>query len=228
LPLLAIDDKRHLFAESYRNLRSAILFMAVEGARPKVLLITSAVPNEGKSTVAANLARALALGGSRVVLVDADLRKGILHQLLGLQREPGLADALRQPADLEKVIQKDSLLNFSFLSSGHAGGHSGDLFLGPEFQQVLARLRQQFDYVLIDSSPVFAADDATTLAPKVDGTLFVVRSRFSSARPVREALDLLYQRQAKVLGIVFNQADPSARSYYYYKYADYHGTAKTA
>ena len=228
LPLLAIDDERHLYAESYRNLRSAILFMAIDGERPKVLLITSAVPNEGKSTVAANLARALALGGSRVVLVDADLRKGVLHQLLGLQHEPGLADVLRQPADLEKVIQTDSLLNFSFIPSGRASGNSGDLFLGPEFKQVLARLREQFDYVVIDSSPVFAADDATTLAPVVDGTLFVVRSRFSGARPVREALDLLYQRQAKVLGIVFNQADASARSYYYYKYADYHGTAKTA
>jgi polysaccharide biosynthesis transport protein len=222
LPLLAADDKRHLFAESYRNLRSAVLFMAIEGERPKVLLITSAVPNEGKSTVAANLARALALGGSRVVLVDGDLRKGVLHQLLGLQREPGLAEVLRQPGDLEKVIQNSSLLNFSFLSSGRASGNSGDLFLGPEFKRILARLRQEFDYVLIDSSPVFAADDATTLAPNVDGTLFVVRSRFSCARPAREALDLLYQRQAKVLGIVFNQADTSARSYYYYKYADYH------
>ena len=80
--------------------------------------------------------------------------------------------------------------------------------------------------MLIDSSPVFAADDATTLAPKVDGTLFVVRSRFSGARPVREALELLYQRQAKVLGVIFNQADASARSYYYYKYADYHGAEK--
>ena len=225
LPLLAIDDKRHLYAESYRSLRSAILFMAIEGQRPKVLLITSAVPDEGKSTVAANLARTLALGGSRVVLVDGDLRKGVLHQLLGLQREPGLAEVLRQPADLEKVIQKDALLNFAFLSSGNVSGNSGDLFLGPEFKQVLARLRQQFDYVLIDSSPVFAADDATTLAPAVDGTLFVVRSRFSGARLVREALDLLYQRQAKVLGIVFNQADASARSYYYYKYADYHAGA---
>jgi capsular exopolysaccharide synthesis family protein len=226
LPLLASDDKRHLYAESYRNLRSAVLFMAVEGERPKVLLITSALPNEGKSTVAANLARALALSGSRVVLVDGDLRKGVLHQLLGLQREPGLADVLRQPDNLEKVIQKDALLNFAFIASGHAAGSSSDVFLSPEFKQVLARLRQQFDYVLIDSSPVFAADDATTLAPTVDGTLFVVRSRFSGARPVREALDLLYQRQAKVLGVVFNRADASARSYYYYKYADYY-SAKT-
>ena len=226
LPLLATDDGRHLFAESYRNLRSAILFMAVQGERPKVLLVTSALPNEGKSTVAANLARTLALGGSRVVLVDADLRKSVLHQLLGLQREPGLADVLQQPGDLEKAVQRDSSLNFAFIASGRASGNSGDLFLGPAFDKVLARLRQQLDYVLIDSSPVFAADDATTLAPRVDGTLFVVRSRFSSVRPVREALELLYQRQAKVLGVIFNQADASARSYYYYKYADYHGVTE--
>jgi Mrp family chromosome partitioning ATPase len=76
--------------------------------------------------------------------------------------------------------------------------------------------------VLIDSSPVFATDDASTLAPKVDGTLFVVRGNYSGARQVREALELLRQRQAKVLGLVFNRADVSARSYHYYKYADYH------
>ena len=82
-------------------------------------------------------------------------------------------------------------------------------------RQVLAWARQQFDYVLIDSSPVFAADDTATLAPMVDGTLFVVRNRFSRPRPAREALELLFQRQAKVLGLVFNRADASARSHYY-------------
>ena len=82
-------------------------------------------------------------------------------------------------------------------------------------------MRERFDYVVIDSCPVFAADDATTLAPKADATLFVVRSKFSRARPVREALDLLYLRQTRVLGLVFNRADASARSYYYYKYAEY-------
>jgi len=89
-------------------------------------------------------------------------------------------------------------------------------------------LRELFDYVVIDSSPVFAADDATTLAPKVDGTLFVVRSRFSRTGPVRDALDLLYQRQARVLGVIFNQAEASQRSNYYYKYADYYAAGKSA
>jgi capsular exopolysaccharide synthesis family protein len=225
MSLLELNDPRYMYAESYRSLRSALLFLPVEGERPKVLLITSAVPNEGKSTVAANLARTLALGGSRVLLVDADLRKGHLHKMLGLQCEPGLAELLHQPDNLDSVIQKDSLQNFAFLSRGKASGHSGDLFLSQAFDQVLARMRRQFDYVLMDSSPVFATDDATTLAPKVDGTLFVVRGNYSGARQVREALELLRQRQAKVLGLVFNRADSSAHSYYYYKYADYHGAA---
>ncbi|MGH7950329.1 MAG: polysaccharide biosynthesis tyrosine autokinase [Limisphaerales bacterium] len=228
LALLEKNDDRHMYAESYRNLRSALLFLAVEGERPKVLLITSAVPNEGKSTIATNLARAMALGGSRVLLVDGDLRKGRLHDLLGLQSSPGLAESLRQPDDLDKFIQTDSLSNFAFLSRGEILDNPGDLFLSPALDQIFNRLREQFDHVIIDSGPVFASDDATTLAPKVDGTLFVVRSRFSSARAVREALELLNQRQVKVLGLVLNRANASVRSYYYYKYNEYYPSDKTA
>ena len=227
LSLLELNDPRYMYAESYRSLRSALLFLPAEGERPKVLLITSAIPNEGKSTIAANLARTLALGGSRVLLVDADLRKGHLHKMIGMRCEPGLVELLHQPDSLDNVIQRDSLQNFAFISRGKALGHSSDLFLGHAFDQILVRMRQQFDYILIDSSPVFAADDATTLAPKVDGTLFVVRGNFSSARQVREALKLLRQRQAKVLGLVFNRADTSAHSYYHYKYEEYHRPDKT-
>jgi succinoglycan biosynthesis transport protein ExoP len=226
--LLELNDPRHGYAESYRSLRSALLFLQTEGERPKVLLITSAMPDEGKSTVAANFARTLALAGSRVVLVDADLRRGILHELMGMQRTPGLAELLWQTDDLEKVIQRDSLPNLSFIPRGGSLCNPGDLLLGPALDQILTRLRQQFNYVVIDSSPLFAADDASCLAPKVDGTLFVVRRGHSSARAVSEALDLLAQRQARVLGVIFNGADASARSYRYYKYPDYNISAKTA
>jgi capsular exopolysaccharide synthesis family protein len=228
LALVEFNDRRHAYAESFRSLRSALMFMSKESERPKVILITSALPNEGKSTVAANLARTLALGGSRVLLVDGDLRKGVLHKLIGLPSEPGLADALRQPAELEKMIQTNCMAHLSVLARGNPVGHSGDLLLGSNFDKVLVRMRELFDFVLIDSSPVFAADDATTLAPKVDGTLFVVRSRVSRAGPAREALEQLYQRNARVLGVIFNQADSSARSYYYYKYSEYYGPEATA
>jgi capsular exopolysaccharide synthesis family protein len=226
-PLLEHNDDRHMYAESYRNLRSALLFLPVEGEHPKILLITSALPGEGKSTIAANLALTLAAGGSRVLLVDADLRQGHLHDLLGLRQEPGLVELLRQPADLDKIIQTNSLTNFAFISRGSNVSHPGDLLLGAALDQVLARWRERFDYVLIDTCPVFAADDATTLAPKLDGTLFVVRRRFSGARVVREAIELLNKRQARVLGLVFNRADASAGSYNYYKHAEYYRPAKT-
>lgn len=225
LALLGENDDRHMFAESYRNLRSALLYLAVDGKRPRVLLITSAVPNEGKSTVATNLARTMALGGSKVLLIDADLRKGHIHERLKLKAKPGLSELLLKPEDFEQFIQATDLSNFTFLSRGSYSRHPGDLFLSPAFDHILTRARERYDYVIIDCSPVFAADDSSTLAPKVDGTLFVVRSRFSHARAVREALELLFQRQARVLGLVLNRADSSSRSYYAYKYAEYYSTA---
>jgi capsular exopolysaccharide synthesis family protein len=227
LALVEHNDDRYSYAESYRSLRSALLFLAVEGERPKVLLITSAVPNEGKSTVAANLARTLALGGSRVLLVDGDLRQGHLHRLLGMQSEPGLAEALRQPADAGKLRQNNSLPNFVFLARGGALANPGDLFLGPALDQLIAQWRREFDYVLIDSSPVFVADDAPSLAPKTDGTLLVVRSRISRARETREALELLRARQARILGVVLNGVDSTSHSYSYYKYPQYYGGKRT-
>jgi capsular exopolysaccharide synthesis family protein len=227
MPLLELNDTRHIYAESYRSLRSAILFLTPENERPRVLLVASAMPGEGKSTVAANLARTLALSGSRVLLVDGDLRKGHLHRLLGLQGEPGFAELLNQTCSPEQVMQKDSLPNLTFIAcGGMPSTNPGDLFLGAGLDQLLFQWRHEFDFVVMDSSPLFGAADAGCVAPKVDGTLFVVRNRHSGARAAREALDLLAQRQAKVLGVVFNGADTSARSYHYYKYSEYYPSAK--
>jgi capsular exopolysaccharide synthesis family protein len=217
LALLELEDARHAFAESYRNLRSALAFVRVEGERPRVILITSALPDEGKSTVAVNLARSLAFGGSRVLLIDGDLRNGRLHEALDRPAAPGLADLLQKLVKPNRVTQGNCLANLVFISRGDAMGNPADAFFGPQLDENLALWRKEFDYVLIDSSPVFAADDATTLAPKVDGTLFVVRSRTSRASEVRQALDLLSQRQAKVLGLVYNRADSSVLSHSCYK-----------
>lgn len=224
--LLECNDDRHMYAESYRNLRSAIRFLAIEGNPPKTLLVTSAVPDEGKSTVATNLARALALGGSKVLLVDGDLRKGHIHEFLKLESKPGLSELLRRQGEPETFIQATDLPGFAFLSRGGVTRNPGDLLLSPAFDQLLARFREQYDYVVIDSGPVFAADDTATMAPKADGALFVVRSRFSHARIVREGLELLFQRQTRVLGLILNRSDSSSRSYYFYKYADYYSAGK--
>jgi succinoglycan biosynthesis transport protein ExoP len=228
LALLEGNDHRHMYAESYRNLRSALLYLGVEGKRPKVLLMTSAVPGEGKSTVVTNLARAMAMGGSKVLLVDGDLRKGHIHDLLKLHSKPGLSELLRNGDNSDSYVQATDLPNFSFISRGGATHNPGDLFLSPAFDQLLARVRDQYDYVLIDSCPVFAADDTSSIAPKADGTLFVVRSHFSHSRVVREALELLFRRQALVLGLILNRSNPSSQSYHYYKYEDYYSSEDEA
>jgi capsular exopolysaccharide synthesis family protein len=225
--LLELDDPRHSYAESYRNLRSALLFSATDGKRPRILLVTSAMPGEGKSTVAANLARTLAVSGSRVLLVDADLRRGRLHDLLHLQKQPGLAEVLRGMAEPEDVLQRDTLPTFAFVASGDHVGNPGDLFLGSELDRVLAKWRQEFDYLVIDSSPLFAADDASCLAPKADATLFVVRRGHSGARAAGEALELLAQRRAEIFGVIFNGADESGRNHFFYKYEDYGSASET-
>jgi polysaccharide biosynthesis transport protein len=225
--LLEAGKEPHIHAEAYRNLRSALLYQPWEGQRPKVLLITSALPDEGKSTVAANLARTLALGGSRVLLIDGDLRQGCLHDKLGKPVSPGFKNLLQEPATFASSLQTNGVPNLWFLPRGTCIGHPGDLLLGPAVEEVLTRCRQEFDFVLIDSSPVFAADDVTTLAPKVDGTLFVLRKGFSRQSIVREALGLLLQRQVKVIGLVFNRANTLTHSYCYHEYAG-HETSKTS
>jgi Mrp family chromosome partitioning ATPase len=144
-----------------------------------------------------------------------------------MQREPGLPEFLRKPSDLDQVLQTNGMPNLTFIPRGNQKAGNREVFLTSEFDQLLGRLREQFDYVLIDSSPVFAADDAGTIAPKADGTILVVRSSVSRTKAVREALDSLYQRQAKVLGIIFNGATISSGSYNQYNYAEYYSGNKT-
>jgi len=223
LPLIEPQDTRHIYAESYRNLRSALLSLRVNAQRPKVLLLTSAVPDEGTSTITANLARSLAFGGARVLVIDGDLRKGTLGKMMGLQAEPGLAEALTDPTFHNTIIQTNSIHNLGFVASGKLKRNPSDAFLTPGLDTLITGWRQSYDFILFDSSPIFAADDTTTLAPMMDGTLFVVRSRFSRARNMKLALNLLNQRHANVLGVVFNRADTSrASDYYYYQYDSYY------
>jgi capsular exopolysaccharide synthesis family protein len=224
LPVLQLDDSRHTFAESCRNLRSSLVFGATNGNRPKVILVTSAVPDEGKSTIAINLATVLALGGSRVLVVDADLRRGHLHKLIGVSGEPGLIECVQRAGDLAQFAVPTPLANLFFLACGKLAQTPDGVFLAPAFDNLIRRAREEYDYIVIDSIPVLAADDSTTLAPKADGVLFVVRRGFTSSRLAQEALDLLYQRQAKIIGIVFNRADSRSRSYKYYKYSKYYPT----
>lgn len=226
--VLRPDDTRHAFVEAYRNLRSSVLYMAGDGKRPRVLLVTSAVPREGKSLTAANFGVILAVSGSRVLLVDADLRKGLLHQHFGLNAAPGLNEVLSGQTAWRDAVQPTSTPNLSLLPRGSASSAPGELFLKPAMQELIRALAAEFDFVLFDTAPVMAADDVTTLAPHVEGVLFVIRADFTSARVARAALESLYQRDAAVLGLAFNAVRANSADYYYYRYRDYYAERKSA
>ena len=228
LALLKHSDARHSLLESYRTLRSSLLFLPVEGARPKTLLITSAAPGEGKTTVASNLAIILAFSGARVLLVDADLRRGRLHSLFGIPPEGGFAKVLQQRLPWSDAIVKTNIENLSILPRGKVLPHPAEHFLSKVTDQFLQDVYDQFDYILLDSAPVLVADDTLSLAPKIDGVLFVVRFAQSSARMGRRALDLLSHRQVNVLGLVCNDVHLSEAEYGYGNYYQYSEQQKPA
>jgi len=220
------------FLESFRSIRSALYFMNQNGNRPKTLLITSSVPQEGKSTVALYLAATMAVGGSRVLLVDGDMRRAKLHRHFGMASSPGFAEILNGEIAPADAINGTSIQNLAFLAAGAASAEPGELVLRSQLNEFLSGVYSQFDYVIMDSPPILAADDAATLAPSVDGVLYVVRGTYTSARMVREGLDALRQRQARVLGLIFNRAMSSPFEYQpYQKYKSeyrWHGKVTSA
>jgi capsular exopolysaccharide synthesis family protein len=222
LSLLRPDDKRHAFREAFRNLRSSLLYMSSEGRHPRILLVTSAIPNEGKSVTAANLAITLAQAGGRALLVDADLRKGVQHDRFGLESTPGLCEVLNGQTEWKAVLRPTQEPNLFLLARGRTSSNPSELFLGPTMQNLLKEAAAEFDWVVLDSAPVMAADDVATLAPRAEGVIFVLRANHTSARVARAALDLLYQRNVKIFGLAFNAVRTDSSEYYYYKYKSYY------
>ena len=229
ISMLTSNDPRHALLESFRTLRSSIIFLPVEGVRPKTLLVTSATPGEGKTTIAANLAITFAFSGAKTLLVDADLRLGRIAKAFNIDSEVGLSDVLRQRTHWREVIVPTSTPNLSILPRGKTLPHPAEHFLGKVTDQLIQELYSEFDYIIFDTPPVMAADDVLSLAPKIDGTIFVIRFSTSSARRSRTAINLLVQRQANLLGVVCNDVRLAESEYgygNYYQYSAYRENAE--
>ncbi len=225
IKLIEMDDQRHSFLEAYRSLRSSLLFASEISQRAKVLAVTSSIPNDGKSLTTSNLAIVMASSGARVLLVDADLRKGVQHERFGITVGPGLSEVLSEGADWREAVKGTKYANLFLLQRGQHTHCSGELFLSAATKNFLKETAAEYEYVILDTPPVMAADDVTSLAPHVHGVLFVIRADKTSARVARAALELIYQRRATVLGIIFNSVRPSSGDYYYYyNYKNYYKT----
>ena len=220
--LLQPNDQRHQIVESFRNLRSTLLYMPLDGARPKTLLVTSAIPNEGKSTLSSNLALVMAFAGMKTLLIDGDLRRGEIHNAFGLTRDPGFTDVLKHNVNWKIAIRTTGVENLHVLPRGTNVAQPSEYLLSKATDRLLQELYPLYDYIIIDSSPVLAADDTASLAPKIDATLFVVRLSFTPAKMTRKSLEILHKRQANIPGLVLNQVDARSPEFVYYQYSEYY------
>ncbi len=225
MQVLEENDKRHILVESFRNIRSSMLFMPAGDFNPKSFLVSSAIPGEGKSTLAMDLAVTMALAGSKTLLVDGDLRRGRLNRHFAAKSEPGLAELLKETAQLNETIVETQIPNLHFMPRGKAMAAGTEPLPGPKFSNLINTLHDKFDYLIIDSCPVLAADDSSAMAPLVDAVFFVVRARFTSARLFIRSLKLLAVRGVMVRGLIYNCAEMGSSDYPYYQYKEYHRAA---
>lgn len=200
-------------AQQYANLRTHLL-LALGAGRSRVVLVTSAVPGEGKSLTAANLAACLAGNEEgRTVLVDADLRTPKAHALLGVPRARGLSDFLRGDTPIEATLHGSPIERLVVLPAGERVLAPSHLLTSTRFHQLLAALREQFDDIIIDSAPVLPLADARALAKLADGVLVVLRAGRSRRVQAEDAIQRLHG--ARILGLVFNGAPRSEVESYY-------------
>ncbi|MCS6771384.1 MAG: polysaccharide biosynthesis tyrosine autokinase [Kiritimatiellae bacterium] len=221
--LLSNIDPKSGLVEAYRNVRSALLTLCRE-RDVRSLAITSAVPKEGKTTTAINLAISLAQAGMRVLLIDADLRRGELHKFFGLEGGRGFSDVLSGQAKPESVIQRTTVANLDLVATGPFPPNPAELVLRPEFGAFMDYARRAYDRILFDCPPVMAVSESAMMASQVEGTVFVIWAGQTSRRLVQLSLQLVRQRGGSVLGCVLNNLEFGRVGYYYYStYYGYYG-----
>jgi succinoglycan biosynthesis transport protein ExoP len=208
-------------AEAYRSVRTAICFSAL-GSSHRVIQVSSPAAGDGKSTLALNLAISLAMSGKRTILIESDFRRPKVHKLTGVDNKRGVVDVLRGDAEVADAVQTTSVDSFFVMPCGSRPKDPAELLSRPEYEQLLEVLRQQYDYVIVDTPPVLAVTDPTSVAPRVDGVLIAMRLSRHTRDLGRRTLEQLRDVGATVSGIVINGVEESdGYGYGTYRYSDY-------
>jgi succinoglycan biosynthesis transport protein ExoP len=225
--LMLVQHPLSFLAESYRTIRTTLLLGHAERS-PRVILITSAHPGEGKTTITLNLGIALAQSGRSVVVVDADLRKGNCHSHLGLQNRRGLTHLLTDSLPLDICVQSTAVDRLSLLPRGGLPPNPTELLGSNEMQEMLAALRQRFDFVLVDTPPSMAISDAAVLSVLCDGVLLALRNQSTSTDAARHVVERLQAVGAQILGAVLNGINIQEPYYddYRHSYSSYYAAAQ--
>jgi capsular exopolysaccharide synthesis family protein len=225
--LVVVRNQVSMIAESYRTIRTALLLSQAEHP-PKVIVLTSPSPGDGKTMTCVNLGIALAQSGQRVLLIDGDLRKGRCHKLVNVENHHGLTNVLTGHATLQESIQQTTIGNFYLLPRGGLPPNPADLLMSQKMRDVLRELRESFDFIVVDSPPVIAVSDAAILSALCDGVLLVLHGRKTTTPKARRAVERLESIGAPMLGVILNGIDIRNPDYIDYRtyYGAYHATVE--
>jgi len=214
--LITISRPQSQMSESYRALRTSLLLTSL-GAPPKTILITSALPQEGKTTTSINTATVLAQKGTRVLLIDADLRRPSIHKALGMGPRVGLSNVLTGGTTVQQATVRSTMLpNLFVLPAGTPPPNPAELLASAQMVDLLAELRDQYDHIIVDTPPTLSVTDAVVLSTRADAVVLVIRSGQTTKPALRRSRDILGQVNARVSGVLLNAVNLDSPDYYYY------------
>jgi len=214
--LIPYFDPKSLVSEQYKSLVTNLLSLN-KGKPPHVIAITSSIASEGKSVTALNLAITLshAIHKPKVLLIDADMRKGKMVKYLGVEDHKGLSEYLTGQAELNDIVFHIDIDHLSFIASGQVPSHPADLLASSKMSDLLRQLRSEFEYILIDTPPVIPVTDAVLVGGHVDGVLLVIRAGETQRGIVSRTTELLNQAHAKIIGHVLTGIEYFVPDYIY-------------
>lgn len=214
--LVVVNKPSSVVSEQFRTIRTNVQFSMVD-EKIRSVVVTSAGPTSGKSTIAANLAATFASEDKRILLVDSDLRKPTVHKTFKVRNNEGLTTLLTdKTTNLEEVIYSTHTEGLYILTSGAIPPNPAELLSSNRMEELKQEMLEYFDMIIFDTPPVLAVTDSQVLSNKVDGVLFVIPQGEANKEEVIKAKDMLEKVQANVLGAVLNRVDKSDDNYYYY------------
>ena len=230
--LVAISDPKSPVTEAYRTLRTNLHFSFLQKQGGKVLLITSATPQEGKTTTITNLAVIFAQAGKKTMVLSCNLRHPGVYKTFGLKKKPGITDVLVGSISWREAVQDPGIDNLSVLAAGPYPPNPAELLDSPEFSNLLAELRQEYDIILVDSPPVLPVTDAAIIGAKADGVLMVYFAGKAAREALLRAKVQLESVHSNIIGVVLNRIQPEGKLgytyYYHYQYRYYGPKEPTA
>ena len=220
--LITVAQPRAPVSEAFRSLRANLQFASID-MPVHSLLITSASPEDGKTTIAANLGTVIAQSGREVVIVDADLRRPKIHKMFQLSNRAGLTNQFIQTQDLfDGTIKNTEIANLHVITSGNLPPNPSELLGSGRMTEILHQLSEQFNTIILDTPPLLAVSDAMVLAPLVDGVLIVVKPTVTKRVALKRVIEQLQQVKSNLVGVVLNDVKMKHSRYYYYRGYEYH------